>query len=160
MAIYSYALISDRMDQIRFGARAAAVLAGVELRGGAAPGMAKLGLPGVKKGNIWVGRGLRDTRSPPGAFAGLREAGCGARCVGGGPARRCFAGALALGDSRTGIRVCGFCVCAQSQSRPGQGTVRARRRCRAPATAELRRRGIGERCLGTGVGQGLRQLMQ
>ena len=71
MAIYSYALISDRMDQIRFGARAAAVLAGVELRGGAAPGMAKLGLPGVKKGNIWVGRGLRDTRSPPGAFAGF-----------------------------------------------------------------------------------------
>jgi len=131
------------------------VLAGVELRGGAAPGMANLGLPGVKKGDIWVGRGLRDTRSPPGAFTGLGEAGCGARCVGGGPARRCIAGAPTLGDSRAGIRVCGFCVRAQSQCRPGQGTVRARRCCRAPTTAELRQRGIGVRCLGTGGGHGL-----
>ena len=36
-----------------FGARGtAALVAGVELRGGAAPEMAILGLPGVKKGEI------------------------------------------------------------------------------------------------------------
>ena len=34
--------------------------------------MAILGLPGVKKDEIWVGRGLRDTRSPPEAFCGPR----------------------------------------------------------------------------------------
>ena len=50
--------------------------------------MAILGLPGVKRDGIRVGRGLRDTRSPPGAFAGLGEVRGGACCDGGGPARR------------------------------------------------------------------------
>ena len=50
--------------------------------------MAVLGLPGVKRDGIRVGRGLRDTRSPPEAFAGLEEAGSGARCIGGGFGRR------------------------------------------------------------------------
>ena len=49
--------------------------------------MAILGLPGVKKDEIWVGRGLLDTHSPPEAFAGLGEAGSGARCVDGGLAK-------------------------------------------------------------------------
>jgi hypothetical protein len=48
---------------------------------------------------------------------------------GGGSAWRGLAGALALGGSEAGIRVCGFCVRAQSQCRPKQATVGARRCC-------------------------------
>ena len=51
--------------------------------------MAELGLPGADSSGVWVGKGLRDMRSPPGAFAGLGEVRGGACCDGGGPARRC-----------------------------------------------------------------------
>ena len=58
-------------------------------RGGASPEKSKSGLPGVESSGIWAVRGLRDTRSPPGAFAGLGEVRGGACCDGGGfPWRR------------------------------------------------------------------------
>ena len=47
------------------GARgAAALLARAELRGGARPEMAILGLPGVKKDEIWVGKHLLGAGDP------------------------------------------------------------------------------------------------
>jgi len=153
-------LNQDLAAQGERGTGGGAGSAGGEPSGGGLPEFVEIDAPGVNPTGVWLWGVLRDTRNLLAALSGPGEAGCGARCVGGGPARRCIAGALALGDSWTGIRVCGFCVHAQSQWRPGQGTVRARRRCGAPATAELRRRGIGVRCLGTGVGHGLRQLMQ
>ena len=58
-------MIADWMDQIERGRRRRRGVTGVELRGGAAPEMAILGLPGVKKDEIWVGRALRDMRNPP-----------------------------------------------------------------------------------------------
>ena len=59
-------------------------LAGALLRGGVPPELAELGLPGADLSGVWVGKGLRDTRSPPGAFAGLGEVRGGACCDGGG----------------------------------------------------------------------------
>ena len=48
-----------------FGARGtAALVAEVELRGGAAPEVANLGLPGVKKDEIWVGKHLLGMGDP------------------------------------------------------------------------------------------------
>ena len=61
-------------------------------RGGSAPEKTELGLPGVESSGIWAVRGLRDTRSPPGAFAGLGEVRGGACCDGGGFAWRSIAG--------------------------------------------------------------------
>ena len=122
MTIYSYALILDRMDQIHLARGAAAVLAGVELRGGAAPGMANLGLPGVKKGDNWVGRGLRDTHSPPRAFAGLgrlvvgRAASAAALRGGASPARSLWA-SLGQGSRSVGS------ACVRRAS-AGQGKAR------------------------------------
>ena len=66
-----------------------AQLAGTAFRGGAPPEKTELGLPGVESSGIWVGRGLHDTRSPSGAFAGLGEVRGEACCDGGGfPWRR------------------------------------------------------------------------
>jgi hypothetical protein len=53
---------------------AAALTAGALLRGGTPPELAELGFPRADSSGVWVGKGLRDTRSPPGAFAGLGEA--------------------------------------------------------------------------------------
>ena len=71
------------------GARgAAALLAGAELRGGARPEMAILGLPGVKKDEIWVGRDDRGVREPPGHLSGHGKTLSGANSYGGGSGRR------------------------------------------------------------------------
>ena len=71
------------------GARgAAALLAGAELRGGARPEMAILGLPGVKKDEIWVGRDDRGVRQPPGHLSGHGKTLSGASSCGGGSGRR------------------------------------------------------------------------
>jgi hypothetical protein len=69
-------------------AGAAARLAGALLRGGVPPELVELGLPGADSSGVWVRKGLCDTRSPPGTFAGLGEVRGGACCDGGGPARR------------------------------------------------------------------------
>ena len=138
---------------------------GVEPRGGAAPEMAIPGLPGVKKDEIWVGRGLRDTRSPPEAFAGLGEAGSGARCVGGGPARRSsparrVQAVLVLGCGRKGVRealrskrkttraYAGLCGAAEAWPwRSGGGGT--------PAAVLCQPRGLRPNCLGAKGGTGL-----
>jgi len=66
---------------------AAARLAEAFLRGGVPPELAELGLPRADSRGVWVGKGLRDTRSPPGAFAGLWEV-CGGACYDGGGSAR------------------------------------------------------------------------
>ena len=59
--------------------------------------MAVLGLPGVKRDGIRVGRGLRDTRCPPGCSEQRSEAWDGMRGGGGGRTRRSIAGARRSG---------------------------------------------------------------
>jgi hypothetical protein len=58
------------------------------LRGGARPEFFELGVSGVNRAWVWVGKGLRDTRSPPEAFAGLGEVCSGVCYDGDGLARR------------------------------------------------------------------------
>ena len=51
-------------------------------------GLRRFSVPGLKSIGLWVYDGLRDTRSPPGAFAGLGEVSGGTCCDGGGSVRR------------------------------------------------------------------------
>ena len=67
---------------------AAARVTGVELRGGAAPEMALLSLPGVKRAEIWVGRDDRGMHEPPGHLSGHGKTLSGASSCGGGSGRR------------------------------------------------------------------------
>ena len=71
------------------------------LRGGARPELFKLGVSGVNRAGVWVGKGLRDMRSPLEAFAGLGEVRGGVCYDGDGPARR---GSLARGVQAAGVR--------------------------------------------------------
>ena len=66
----------------------AALVAGVELRGGAVSEVANLGLPGVNPARVWVQGCLRDTRDAPGHSAGLGKDCNGERSYCGGSARR------------------------------------------------------------------------
>ena len=50
-------------------------------------GLHQNGVPGAYSSGVWVGKGLRDTCSPPGAFAGLGEVRGGA-CYDGGRSAR------------------------------------------------------------------------
>ena len=82
-------MASDLTARVKRGGKRRRKAPAAYPRGGAAPEKTELGLPGVESSGIWVVRGLRDTHSPPGAFAGLGEVRGGACCDGGGfPWRR------------------------------------------------------------------------
>ena len=71
------------------------------LRGGARPELFELGVSGVNRAGVWVGKGLRDMRSPLEAFAGLGEVRGGVCYDGDGPTRR---GSPARGVQAAGVR--------------------------------------------------------
>ena len=90
-------MIADRMDQDERGRRRQRGVTGVELRGGAAPEMAILGLPGVKKDEIWVGKHLLGAGDPHIALERRCGAGKGLLDGEGGSAATELAGARCLG---------------------------------------------------------------
>ena len=97
--------------------------------------MAELGPLGVKSTGLWVYDGLRGMRDPPMACAGLGKARDGGFDGGGSSARqrspeRTRWAALGLGSG-----CWGFCVRAQSQSTPRQGSCVAGLHLRGLATA-------------------------
>ena len=88
---------SDRAAQDVWARGTAALVAGVELRGGAAPEVANLGLPGVKKDEIWVGKHLLGAGDPHVASERRCGAGKGLLDGEGGSAATELAGARCLG---------------------------------------------------------------
>ena len=88
---------SDRAAQVVWARGTAALVAGVELRGGAAPEVANLGLPGIKKDEIWVGKHLLGAGDPHVASERRCGAGKGLLNGEGGSAAIELAGARCLG---------------------------------------------------------------
>ena len=79
--------------------------------------MAVLGLPGVKRDGIRVGRGLRDTRSPPGSLEQRSEAWDGVRGGGDGAELAVRVRWRPSGSLGSSIR----CVVGLSRRTEGQG---------------------------------------
>ena len=88
---------SDRAAQVVWARGTAALVTEVELPGGAAPEVAKLGLPGVKKDEIWVGKHLLGAGDPHVASERRCGAGKGLLDGEGGPAATKLAEARCLG---------------------------------------------------------------
>ena len=100
--------------------------------------MAELGPPGVKSTGLWVYDGLRGMRDPPMACAGLGKARGGGFDGGGSSARRRSPERTRWAALGFGSGCWGFCVRAQIQSTPRQGSCGAMCHCSMLATARLR----------------------